>query len=83
MKKPLYFEEFPAKFPVMDAQGGSNDHMYLHARCHPSSRTWASVHQSGFIRVICAECRKPIVELLLARKPTGELHIVDAPRGEP
>jgi hypothetical protein len=39
---------------------GDDGSIYLHARCHPSSATWA-VLTGDVLTIECAKCQKPVV----------------------
>jgi phage FluMu protein Com len=42
--------------------------IFFHSHCHHDAPTWVSYHKDrGVIRIVCAECNKLIVQLLVAK----------------
>jgi hypothetical protein len=48
------------------------DMLFLHSRCHPSSKLHMSYKLgSGVLQVLCAECEKTVMEVAVASNPTS------------
>jgi hypothetical protein len=41
--------------------------LYMHGKCHPSSPTWAILHQD-VVTIVCAECDNVVVYFKVAKE---------------
>jgi hypothetical protein len=71
---PLLSREILDRLSCQNPNCTHADHeaLYLHAKCHISSPTWAKyVAGSGVLQILCAECNAVVAQIAVASIETG------------